>query len=66
MSQKYPQYSPVIFLAIKPESHMGYAGQGMGELISDGIKWLTGRNIWVPDPVVAPIPAPIPVFIPVP
>ena len=58
--KKVPQLNPLIVPSFKPRPHMGYPGQGVGDLISKGIEYLTGKRIWIPDPVIAPVPAPIP------
>lgn len=41
--------------------YMGYPGQGIGQLLGNVIKWLTGADVSVPDPVISPVPAPVPV-----
>ncbi len=40
---------------------MGYPGQGVGQLLSDVVKWLSGKRVKVPDPVVVPVPATVPI-----
>lgn len=64
--KKVPQLNPLIVPSFKPRPYMGYPGQGVGDLISKGIEYLTGKRIWIPDPVIAPVPAPIPAPIPAP
>jgi len=59
-----PSAQPNLIPRSKPIG--GYPGQGIGNLISDFIKWLTGKRIRLPDPIPAPIPSPVPVPIPFP
>ena len=62
-AERVSEPSPVIIPIQVPElkPYTGYPGKGIGEFISKGIEWLTGKKIPIPDPIPAPVPVPRPV-----
>lgn len=50
----------------EPKPYTGYPGQGIGELISEGIEKIFGKRIPIPDPIPVPVPVPVPAPYPVP